>query len=56
MKNLQLSVFWKTDDDCIRPHVHHRLKTVHMSGMIGLSGQLELARYILLSAHMHLSL
>ena len=51
MKNLQWSLFWKTDDDCISPHGHHRLETVHMSGMTGLSCQLELARYIMLSAH-----
>lgn len=36
--------------DCIHPHVHHHLKTVQMTGMLGLSGQLELAKYILLSA------
>lgn len=51
--DLSWSPFWKTttDDECIRPHVHHRLKTVQMSGMTGLPGHLELARYILLSAH-----
>ncbi|CAL4968422.1 unnamed protein product [Urochloa decumbens] len=39
-------------NDCVHlhPHVHHHLKTVQMTGMVGLSGQLELAKYILLSA------
>ncbi|CAL4968424.1 unnamed protein product [Urochloa decumbens] len=37
--------------DCVHPHVHHHLKTVQMTGVVGLSGQLELAKYILLSAH-----
>uniref|UniRef100_K3YZH3 At1g61320/AtMIF1 LRR domain-containing protein n=1 Tax=Setaria italica TaxID=4555 RepID=K3YZH3_SETIT len=40
----------KAPDCSIHPHVHHHLKTVQMTGVIGLSGQLELAKYILLSA------
>lgn len=36
---------------CVRPHPHHHLKTVHMTGVSGFAGQLELAKYILLSAH-----
>ncbi|OEL22582.1 hypothetical protein BAE44_0016399 [Dichanthelium oligosanthes] len=43
------SLFLKTADS-IHPHVHHHLKTVQMTGVLGLSGQLELAKYILLSA------
>ncbi|RLN41687.1 hypothetical protein C2845_PM01G27660 [Panicum miliaceum] len=40
----------RTADDCIVPQVHHHLKTVHMTGVFGLLGQLEMAKYILLSA------
>ncbi len=39
-----------TVTNCISPVVHHHLKRVHMTGMIGLAGQFELAKYILLSA------
>jgi hypothetical protein len=34
-----------------RLHLHHHLKTVHMTGVFGFAGQLELAKYILSSAH-----
>ncbi|CAN6176005.1 unnamed protein product [Urochloa humidicola] len=37
--------------DFIHSHMHNHLKTVHITGMLGLSGQLELAKYILQSAH-----
>lgn len=46
--------------NCISPRRHSHLKTVHMTGVYGLAGQFELAKYILLSAealeHMTLDL
>ncbi|CAN6326996.1 unnamed protein product [Urochloa humidicola] len=45
-------LFLKTPEpDSIHQHMHNHLKTVQMTGMLGLPGQLELAKYILLSAN-----
>jgi hypothetical protein len=50
MDSFDIRPLYLKTPDCIHPRAHHHLKTVQMTGVLGLSGQLELAKYIPLSA------